>query len=146
MSNGRVEQNGTPQEVFDQPANPFVMDFLGNVNVFHGRVENGKMLLGGIEVAYPEYPHLQSRAATAYIRPHELEIDRTAVNGSSLRSRVIQVNPTGPVAKVRLESDEMEMHVEINLDRYAELGLKPGDIVHVVPRRFRVFMPDDYAI
>jgi sulfate/thiosulfate transport system ATP-binding protein len=146
MRNGRIEQKGTPQEVFDQPASPFVMDFLGNVNVFHGRVENGKMMLGGLEVAYPEYPHLQSRAATAYIRPHEFAIDRTAVNGSSLRSRVIQINPTGPVAKVRLESDEMEMHVEINLDRYAELGLKPGDIVHVVPRRFRVFMPDDYAI
>ena len=37
MNQGRVEQIGAPDEVFDHPANPFVMDFLGNVNVFHGR-------------------------------------------------------------------------------------------------------------
>ena len=36
MNKGRIEQVGTPQEVFDHPATPFVMDFLGNVNVFHG--------------------------------------------------------------------------------------------------------------
>ena len=38
MNEGRIEQVGTPDEVFDQPATPFVMDFLGNVNVFHGRL------------------------------------------------------------------------------------------------------------
>jgi sulfate transport system ATP-binding protein len=148
MKNGRVEQQGTPQEVFDQPANPFVMDFLGNVNVFHGRVENGKMVLGNLEVAYPEYPHGESRAATAYVRPHELEIHRHKVNGSSLRASVVQVNPAGPVAKVRLHAEDfgIELNVEIGLDRYAELELRPGDVVHLAPRRFRVFIPEDYTI
>ena len=148
MHNGRIEQHGTPQEVFDHPANPFVMDFLGNVNVFQGRIQNGKIVVGGIEMAYPEYPHGESRAATAYIRPHELDIDRSPVDTSSLRAKVIQVNPNGSVAKVRLESEEseLELHVEINLERYAELGLRPGDLVHVAPRRFRVFFPEDYAI
>jgi sulfate/thiosulfate transport system ATP-binding protein len=148
MRNGRIEQKGTPREVFDHPANPFVMDFLGNVNVFQGRVQNGKMLLGGIEVAYPAYPHGESRVATAYVRPHELEIDHLPINSSSLRARVLQVNPAGPVAKVRLESEDfgVEMHVDVNLRRYAELALKPGDTVHVAPRHVHVFMPEDYAI
>jgi sulfate transport system ATP-binding protein len=148
MNNGRIEQQGTPQEVFDHPANPFVMDFLGNVNVFQGRAQNGKMLLGGIEMAYPDYPHGESRAATAYIRPHELDIDRSPADASSLRAKVLQINPNGSVAKVRLESENshLELNVEINLDRYAELGLRPGDLVHVAPRRFRVFFPEDYAI
>jgi len=148
MNNGRIEQQGTPQEVFDHPANPFVMDFLGNVNVFQGRIQNGKMLLGGIEMAYPDYPHGESRAATAYIRPHELDIDRSPADASSLRAKVLQINPNGSVAKVRLESENshLELNVEINLDRYAELGLRPGDFVHVAPRRFRVFFPEDYAI
>ncbi|HEX6767050.1 MAG TPA: sulfate ABC transporter ATP-binding protein, partial [Polyangiaceae bacterium] len=57
MNEGRVEQIGTPAEVFEHPANAFVMDFLGNVNVFHGRVEKGKALVPGLEVEYPEYPH-----------------------------------------------------------------------------------------
>jgi sulfate transport system ATP-binding protein len=148
MNSGRIEQHGTPQDVFDHPANPFVMDFLGNVNVFQGRIQNGKMLLGGIEMAYPEYPHGESRAATAYIRPHELDIDRSPADASSLRAKVLQINPNGSVAKVRLESEgsALELNVEINLDRYAELGLQPGDLVHVAPRRFRVFFPEDYAI
>jgi sulfate/thiosulfate transport system ATP-binding protein len=148
MRGGRIEQEGTPQEVFDRPANPFVMDFLGNVNVFHGRVHEGKMLVAGFEMAYPDYPSGESRAATAYVRPHELDIERTAVNGSSLPARVLQINPNGSVAKVRLESQEsnLELNVEINLDRYAELSLRPGDLVHVAPRRFRVFIPEDYAI
>jgi len=106
------------------------------------------MLLAGLEMAYPDCPHGESRAATAYIRPHELDIDRTGSNEKTLRAKVLQVNPNGSVAKVRLESQEsnLELNVEINLDRYAELALKPGDLVHVAPRRFRVFIPEDYSI
>ncbi len=42
MNRGKIEQSGSPNEVFEHPANSFVMDFLGNVNVFHGRVQNGR--------------------------------------------------------------------------------------------------------
>src|SRR5205814_7018393 len=70
MSRGRIEQQGTPQEVFEHPANAFVMDFLGNVNVFHGRVEGGRALLGGFEMPYPEREG-EGKAITAYVRPHE---------------------------------------------------------------------------
>jgi sulfate transport system ATP-binding protein len=148
MRSGRVEQEGTPQQIFDQPANPFVMDFLGNVNVFHGRVENGKMLMGGISVAYPAYPHIKARSATAYIRPHELDIERTPIDSMSLRAKVLQVHPAGAVAKVRLHSEASgsELNAEINRERCAELGLKPGDTVHIAPRQFHVFMEEDYAI
>jgi sulfate transport system ATP-binding protein len=148
MRDGRVEQVGTPQHVFDHPANPFVMDFLGNVNVFHGRVQDGKVTAGRLEMAYPAYPHHESRAATAYVRPHELEIERSPINGTSVRAKVIQINPAGPLAKVRLDSPDFgfELNVELNRERYAELGLKMGEFVHVAPRQFRVFIPEDYAI
>ena len=46
MNHGHVEQTGTPREIFERPANPFVMDFLGNVNVFHGHVVRGRMKAG----------------------------------------------------------------------------------------------------
>ncbi len=52
MNQGRIEQNGAPDEVFAHPANAFVMDFLGNVNVFHGRTEDGRLRAGGFEVPY----------------------------------------------------------------------------------------------
>jgi sulfate transport system ATP-binding protein len=152
MKSGHIEQSGTPQEVFDHPATPFVMDFLGNVNVFHGRVENGMAMMGALNIEYPEYPHAESRKATAYVRPHELDIAAEPFGNSSLAVRVMQVNPTGSVAKIRVFSEEfgLALNVDLNLERYTELHLKTGDKVYVAARRVRVFMPPssapDYAI
>ncbi len=148
MNGGRIEQSGTPQEVFDQPANPFVMDFLGHVNVFHGRLESGQVHLGELAFAYPEYQQTEARETTAYVRPHEVELERVPVNGSSLAVKVLHVNPAGPVTRVRVASDVfgVAMNVDLRPERYAELALRPGDEVYALPRRVRVFMPEDYVI
>jgi sulfate transport system ATP-binding protein len=148
MRAGKIEQTGTPQQVFDHPETPFVLDFLGNVNVFHGRVENGMAMLGGMHFAYPEYPHAESRDATAYVRPHELILERAPFGASSLEVKVIQVNPAGSVAKVRVHSEAfgLTLNVDLNLERYRELRLVPGDNVYVSPRNVRVFLPQDYVI
>jgi sulfate transport system ATP-binding protein len=144
MNQGRVEQAGAPDEVFEHPANPFVMDFLGNVNVFHGRVQNGRALLGSMEVAYPEYPHQEERPATLYVRPHELDIERLPNGVASLKARVERINPAGSVAKVFLLAAEfgVGLNVELSPERYVELALKTGDTVYVSPRKVRVFMPE----
>lgn len=147
MNKGKVEQVGTPREVFEHPANPFVMDFLGNVNVFSGRVQNGKASWGGMEVEYPDYPHGESRDAKVYVRPHELDIERYAVSEQALRVTIERVNPTGSVAKVYGTSLDFgsSVHVELTPDRYAELNLQEGEVVFVAPRRVRVFLPE-YSI
>jgi sulfate/thiosulfate transport system ATP-binding protein len=144
MNQGRVEQAGAPHEVFDHPANPFVMDFLGNVNVFHGRVQNGRASVGGLEVDCPEYPHQESRPATMYVRPHELEIEHSPNGVASLKARVERVNSAGSVAKVFLLAPEfgVGLNVEISPERCDELQLKPGDTVYVSPRKVRVFVPE----
>jgi sulfate transport system ATP-binding protein len=141
---GRVEQMGSPEEVFEHPANAFVMDFLGQVNVFHGRVQSGRAILGHVEVACPEYAHHEGRPAMVYVRPHELDIDRTADGASSLRAKVLHVNPAGSVTRVQLHAPESDraIHVDVSPSRYAELSLKAGDVVYVSPRRVRVFLPD----
>jgi len=147
MNHGKVEQAGTPVEVFEHPANAFVMDFLGNVNVFHGRVERGKAVVPGMELAYPDYPHTEAREADVYVRPHDLEIELQGNGSGGLAAKVLHVNPTGSRTKVELrvlDSDAL-LNAEITAERFAELGLKSGDIVHVSPRRVRVFMPD-YSI
>jgi sulfate transport system ATP-binding protein len=147
MNGGRIEQSGTPREVFDHPANPFVMDFLGNVNVFSGRVQKGKATWGGLEVPVPEYLHDDARETPVYVRPHELDIERFAADGESLRVEIKRINPTGPVAKVHALSLDFgsPIHVELTPDRYAELNLREGETVYVVPRRIRVFLPE-YSI
>jgi len=152
MNQGKIEQAGTPADVFERPANPFVMDFLGNVNVFHGRVQNGKAHAGGLEVDYPAYSADVSRPATVYVRPHELEIDEVPLGRTSLEAQVVRTNPTGSAVKVALLAVEfgIELQVELSFQRYAELRLATGDTVYVSPRKATVFVPEgaalDYAI
>jgi sulfate transport system ATP-binding protein len=141
MNRGRIEQIGTPQEIFDHPANAFVMDFLGNVNVFHGRIHDGKAFLGDAELAYPESAHLPSQTAQVYVRPHELDIVTESEGPGSLPARVVHINPIGAHIRVqlRLISSDAEVNVDISPRRYTELGLKRGQEVYVMPQRIRVF-------
>ncbi len=143
----RIEQVGSPTEIFERPANPFVMDFLGNVNVFHGHVQDGRAHLGNIEVAYPEYTDHTSREATAFIRSHELEILKVKNGRPSLEAKVTHVNPTRPVVKVRVYSEAfgVMLNVDLSWDRFEELALALGDTVYVSPRQMRVFV-QDYVI
>jgi sulfate transport system ATP-binding protein len=147
MNRGRVEQVGTPEDVFEHPANGFVMDFLGNVNVFHGRVEGGRALVGGLDLDYPDYPHDEAKPATVYVRPHELEIDRRPADRSSLAAQIVRINPAGAVVKVELSARDFGLMLNVNLtqERFAELELRTGDAVFVFPKRARVFV-QDYSI
>ena len=140
MNQGRIEQVGAPVEVFERPANAFVMDFLGNVNVFKGHVERGKAVLSGIELPYPDYTEAETREASVYIRPHELAIERNK-HESSLEAKVVHVNAAGSRTKVELWAIEpgVSISAELSTERFAELQLKSGDTVHVAPRRVHVF-------
>ncbi len=150
MNRGRIEQVGSPEEVFHHPATEFVMEFLGQVNVFHGRVAGGKAHLGELTLEYPGYPHAEERAATIYMRPHELDIQRQSNCHPSLAARVTRINPAGSSAKVTLRTaDGQDVSVELSLERYRELALQRNDDVFVNAKQTRVFVPDyipDYAI
>src|SRR5579862_6266597 len=77
MNDGRIEQVGTPAEVYHHPATPFVYQFLGNVNLFHGRVEDGHVMIEGSSVELEDSLHRNGNAkerATVYVRPHQLEL------------------------------------------------------------------------
>ena len=148
MNHGKIEQVGAPGEIFEHPANPFVMDFLGDVNVFHGRVEGGRVMLGDLAVDYPDQPHQEGRTAMAFVRSHELEVSRSwNGRGSALKAEVVQVNPARGVVKIRLIAADfgLALNVDVGWDRFTELRLSVGDHVYVAPRRVRVFV-EDYAI
>jgi sulfate/thiosulfate transport system ATP-binding protein len=147
MSQGRIEQVGTPAEIFENPANPFVMDFLGNVNVFHGHVQDGRAKLGSLDIAAPEYGGSEERAATAFIRSHELEILKTKNGRPSLEAKVVHINPARPVVKVRVYSEAfgVVLNIDVSWEKYAELRIQSGDTVHVAPRQVRLFV-QEYSI
>jgi sulfate transport system ATP-binding protein len=124
MNRGRVEQVGSPQEVFDHPATSFVMGFLGHVNIFHGRVEAG-------------------RPATAYVRPHELDVARAAGGDGGMWATVRHVNAAGAVVKLELEGEGATvLRVDLSRERYAALSPEVGERLYVRPRRLRVFVDD----
>src|SRR4029078_9854396 len=135
MNQGRVEQYGTPAEVFERPANPFVMDFLGNVNVFHGRVEQGKAVVAGAQLVVTDPPP-DAPAAAVYVRPHEVVIQHEQSGNASLSAKVLHVNPAGSRVKVELRATESEqlINAELTSERYAELGLQCGEEVFVYTR------------
>ena len=127
MNKGRIEQIGTPEEVFHHPANEFVMDFLGSVNLFHARAEGG-----------------QERRV--FVRPHDMEIGHEAQSGSSVRAVVKRIHAAGPMVKVELLAETGEtLQVEIPHEQHRGLGLKVGEQVFVSPRESKVFL-DDYSI
>ncbi len=155
MNHGRIEQEGTPDAVFDHPQTPFVMDFLGNVNVYHGRVENGRAFWHGIPIDCPEHAHEQAREARVYLRPHELDLAPAAGvasaggPGTSLAARVLRVSRNGALTRVscRPHGSDAELHVDVPTETARGLLLEPGTDVAITPRRARVFVPGpEYVI
>jgi sulfate transport system ATP-binding protein len=145
MNAGRIEQAGTPEDVFEQPANAFVMNFLGQVNVFHGRVHDGKTLIGEVEF---DLPTASGNGPTQFfVRPHELDLLRVANGGPNLAATVKHITPAGAVTRVLVvvAEDGHELNVDLPPDRSADLQLKRGDTVYVSLRKVRVFEPE-YAI
>jgi sulfate transport system ATP-binding protein len=146
MNHGRVEQVGTPQEVFDHPATPFVMGFLGNVNVFHGRVEAGRAHLGPLSVDYPDHVEEVPRSAHGFARPHELDLSRHDGTGAGFWATVRHASVAGMIVRLDLEDSEARLvQVETTRELYEALGPSPGDRFYVTPRRVRVFVDDTSA-
>src|SRR6187549_2713786 len=92
MNEGQVEQDASPVDVFERPATSFVMNFLGSVNIFHGRVEGGKALLGPLALDYPEHQESTPHPAAGYARPYELDLSRDENGGGGLWARLVEVN------------------------------------------------------
>jgi sulfate/thiosulfate transport system ATP-binding protein len=140
MNEGRIEQQGTPDEVFDRPATPFVMNFLGNVNIFHGRVESGQAVLGPLAVDYPDHPSPTPRPAAGYARPHELAVGR-ADEGGGLWARLSAISPAGSIVRLELTADgDRVIQVELARDAFGALAPAIGERLYVRPRTLRVFL------
>jgi sulfate transport system ATP-binding protein len=140
MNRGAIEQEGTPEQVIDHPATPFVIGFLGTVNIFHGRVEGGRGIFGPLAVEYPVHADAEPRTAAAYTRPHEFEVSRTDT-GSGLWAMLEDVTRLGATVRLELAGAHGGLiHAEVPRERFEKLGVLPGDRLYVIPRKVRVFV------
>jgi sulfate transport system ATP-binding protein len=159
MNAGRVEQVGSPQQVWDHPASPFVYGFLGDVNMFRGRAHEGELHVEGMQIATPEHAGAQNARAFAYVRPHDLDVHRYSP-GEGVdpegrpRGIVVQLSRAivvGPIARLELipsadtqaaggGASDTIIEAQIPAQQFKAMGLREGETLVVTPRRARVFM------
>jgi ABC-type Fe3+/spermidine/putrescine transport system ATPase subunit len=128
LNKGKIEQLGTPEEVYEKPASAFVLKFLGNVNLFHGRQKS-------------------------YVRPHDVVIETRSAGGASegdaeeVPAEVEHIGFGGAVVNILLRRLDHPSTLEatIPLEQHRALGLQRGQRVFVTVRDQRVF-ENDYEI
>lgn len=125
MNGGKVEQVGSPQQVWDNPANPFVYGFLGDVNLFKGRTPEGE--------------------THTYIRPHDLEVRRYTMGDTGIVARLDRALVIGSVARLELISQdninqENIIEAEISASEFREKNYLEGELLVLTPRQAQVFV------
>jgi len=129
MNEGRIEQVGSPEEVYNHPASPFVYNFLGNVNLFHGRLDEGKTFI-----------HDSDTGNVAFVRPHLLEITRQPNGAHHFRATTTHIHSAGPVVKVEAITEwGAPVRVEMSQERFRALQLVKNEVVFVTPKDIAVF-------
>jgi len=163
---GRIEQVGTSEEVFNKPASPFVLKFLGHVNIFHGRMHNGQAKLAdGSVLLTADTPAASASTPSdgdiqAYVRPHEIDLvpmsptygsgnplETTAPPPGGQAARIVWLHRAGVNIKVEVELEATGQLVvaELPRARYDAVALERGQRVYVLSRDARIF-PGDYQI
>jgi sulfate/thiosulfate transport system ATP-binding protein len=131
LNDGRVEQVGTPGEVYDHPASPFVMDFVGETAQIPVTIQDGQAWFGGQPTGYFAAGEPDG-AATLYVRPSDLELA-----SAGLTATVTSTRRRGEGSRTQVVLGEQELVLEV--DTAVPADMKRGDAVHVVVRGGRLF-------
>lgn len=133
MNAGRIEQFGSPEEVYERPANPFVYGFLGSYNLFRGRHD-------GARNGVPASP-------ATFVRPHDIEILRDNIDGSGIAAKVTHIGFLGAAVNVELLKldDHQQVDAALTTQTFRDLALKLDEEVFIRLRNAHSF-PEDYAI
>ncbi|HET6276974.1 MAG TPA: sulfate ABC transporter ATP-binding protein [Candidatus Cybelea sp.] len=136
MNGGRIEQVGTPDEVYHRPATSFVYNFLGNVNLFHGRIDDGNARI-----------HEEETGHVVFVRPHALEIARQPSGANCFRATTKHINAAGPFVKVEATTEwGATVHVEMTQERFRAIALRKGEQIFVTPRDLTLFSEDRRSV
>lgn len=116
MNHGQVEQVGSPQAVYDQPATPFVYEFLGNVNAF------------------------ETPSGKGFVRPYEIEVSREP-QLNSITGALTYVHSVGSLVRLEIQRADNAQYVDVELGReqFNALDFKQGETVFLKPKQLRVF-------
>jgi len=145
INSGEIEQVGTPEEVWETPASPFVYGFLGDVNRFEGEARNGKVFLEGAVLDDPTQSF--SGKTIAYVRPYDFDVIRYSPGLEGIPVRLERAIVIGPIARLELTSfsgtesidKSRPFDVQISCDKFQSLGLRSGEQLVLQPIKAKLF-------
>jgi sulfate transport system ATP-binding protein len=151
LNHGKVEQMGPPQALYENPASPFVTEFLGSVNVLPFETvlnmdHNGQEGRHGLNLLG------RDSSTVVYVRPHDLDVAREVNGRPAWTARVDRLTRLGPLVRLELTlPDGTSLLVQLTRERCLELDLSEGESVFVTPKDMKVFRPEaefveDYVI
>lgn len=141
LNKGNIEQVGTPDEIYNNPASPFVYDFIGQVNEFAVTVEEGVALVGDQTWSAPEFAEVKSARGVSYIRPHDIELSNSQVPGS-FATKLAHVSTAGAVLRLELNHalGDNALHVELPRAQERSLNLDEGATLWAKPTYVKTFV------
>ncbi len=146
MNKGRIEQIGSPRQIYEEPATSFAYSFIGNVNAFRGKVEGNFVRIGGDLLPHARTDFSEGEPVVAYARPHDTEIVADALDAPGVAARVNRVLTNGGVSRVELIANGPDrgaakeyFEVEVGTEEIARLGLANGQRVRLRSRRLSLF-------
>jgi sulfate transport system ATP-binding protein len=140
MDKGRIEQIGTPGEVYDHPATAFVHGFIGESIVLPVDVSDGCVRLGGKALNIAANG-AASGASKLFVRRHDMQIG--PAGSGALEGAVRRVRSFGPIQRAEIALSAGECATVIEIDAPRDRELQTGDIIGLQPRRYRIFAGQD---
>ncbi len=141
MSKGRVEQQGTPQEIYHWPATGFVAGFIGRANFMDGIAQDGRVMVGDIALSLPNpVQFLNGSSVQLVCRPEAIRIGGTGVN--TVQGTVTFVRDLGPVRDIHLQTDLGKLVAEHGANHGGTI--KVGDTIPLTlpPEALRIYPRD----
>ncbi|WP_218079489.1 sulfate/molybdate ABC transporter ATP-binding protein [Anthocerotibacter panamensis] len=126
MNHGRIEQIDSPAQIYDQPASPFVMGFLGAVNV--------------LPATFGLFSRTEENIQEIFVRPHDLQIE-IAPTANSVSARIERLMYMGWQVQADLLSGNTPLAVQLSREKFDRLHLQLGQEVHVQALKYRSFPP-----
>ena len=140
MDKGRIEQIGTPGEVYDHPATAFVHGFIGESIVLAVDISDGCVRLGGKALNIAANG-AASGASKLFVRRHDMQIG--PAGSGALEGAVQRVRSFGPIQRAEIALSAGECATVIEIDAPRDRELQTGDIIGLQPRRYRIFAGQD---
>ena len=139
LNHGALEQFGTPQQIYDHPVSPFVYNFLGNVNLFHGR------LLADIAPPQDADTNPDAGSDIGFVRPHEFDVyTQQPEDKQLLPASIERIHAAGPSVRldVRVRDSKHLVAVDLPKSEFHALELSHGQQIYLSPKTIRLFPAD----